>query len=328
MSKIEKFFYVKRGKGGYLDSYTDGTIPLISATNQDNGVYRLVNGKPNFRAPAITVERVSGSAFVQLVDFSTVPDDVHVLIPKIDMSIDKLYLVASIINNSRWRFSYSRKLSSTRLKKFPIPDLNSWNLNLHSTVSEFMQLYRTKTRNKTQIQRINLAPIPIAEFFSLHSGDFHSTSELSEGKVPLVSCGDINNGIINNFAIPPDCTFRNMLTIAYNGQPLTTKFHPYSFGAKDDVAVCLPKRDFKLSTLIYFQYVLNKEKWRYSYGRKCFREKLSKMKLHVPVDSNGALDENVIESMLEGIPYWDTLKELIRSYGTPTLYSFEDKPTY
>jgi len=79
LKKIEDLFHIESGKGGYIRDFNIGDTPLVSATTTNNGVVGFVYDKPKFKAPAITVERVGGTAFVQLVDFSTVPDDISVL---------------------------------------------------------------------------------------------------------------------------------------------------------------------------------------------------------------------------------------------------------
>ncbi|GAH32960.1 unnamed protein product [marine sediment metagenome] len=123
--------------------------------------------------------------------------------------------------------------------------------------------------------------------FDVVSGDFHATRELDPGPIPLISCGDVDNGLVGYFDIPADKTYRNCVTVAYNGQPLTSKFHPYVFGAKDDVAVLLPRQEMPDTTLTYVAAMLNVMMWRYSYGRKCFREKLRNVRLPIPMRERG-----------------------------------------
>jgi hypothetical protein len=78
----------------------------------------------------------------------------------------------------------------------------------------------------------------LRELFRVRSGDFHAVNELDPGHTRLISCGDLNNGLVGYYDIPKDQRYGRTLTVAYNGSwPLTTKFHPYEFGAKDDVAV-------------------------------------------------------------------------------------------
>jgi len=157
-----------------------------------------------------------------------------------------------------------------------------------------------------------LMQIKLDELFTVKSGDFHAINELDTGDMPLVSCGDTNNGVVGFFNIPEDCVYKNTITVAYNGQPLTTKFHPYLFGAKDDVAVLLPRLQIRETTLLYTAALLNKLQWRYSYGRKCYREKLRNVTLSLPslsVDGRQMIDEDVIAKLCPSdysvfIPQW------------------------
>jgi hypothetical protein len=110
-------------------------------------------------------------------------------------------------------------------------------------------------------------------------------------------------------SVPVEKTYCNTLTIAFNGSwPLLTKYHPYRFAAKDDVAICLPKKKLLESTLVFLQYVISRQTWRYSYGRKCFRQKLAKMKVYVPVDKNGGIDEDNIAKIVANSSYWKYLE--------------------
>ncbi len=308
MATIDELFYPKKGKGGYIEDFEAGPTPLISATTENNGVTGFVKATPSFKAPAITVERVAGYAFVQTVDFSTVPDDITVLIPKQKIELEKLFFIASIITNSRWRFSFGRKLTPTRLKAIQLP------------IEQFSKIRLTDIHNILPERKNNSATPSISRFkfhslksiFDLNSGDYHNASELHPGKTPLVSCGNINNGIVGFVEVPKNKTYSQCLTIAYNGSwPLLTKYHPYTFAAKDDVAVCLPKKTIMLSTLIFIQYMLNRETWRYSYGRKCFNEKLKDFKIQLPSTEKGEIDELAIREIMSVCSYWDELNSMV-----------------
>lgn len=139
----------------------------------------------------------------------------------------------------------------------------------------------------------------LEELFDLISGDYHVVGELDSGNTPLVSCGELNNGVIGYYNVPEERTYSNCLTCAYNGQPLTTKYHPYIFGAKDDVAVLIPLNPMKETTLLYIAGRLNDLRWRYSYGRKCFNAKMRRLSISVPVidDDLQQLDEKFIEDI-------------------------------
>jgi hypothetical protein len=160
----------------------------------------------------------------------------------------------------------------------------------------------------------------VDEIFIVKSGDFHATKELDEGSIPLISCGEYDNGFMGYFNIPQKYVYERAITVAYNGQPLTTKFHPYKFGAKDDVAILIPRKPLRDNTLLYIAVLIDRNKWRYSYGRKCFREKLSKLSLNLPMLNSEQIDEDFIEEIfLEHINDFIPLKESDKIDVVPNL---------
>ena len=105
--------------------------------------------------------------------------------------------------------------------------------------------------------------VPLSRLFNIQSGNFHAKAELDPGKTPLISCGDTHNGLVGKYDIPREKTFERCLTVAYNGSwPLLTKYHPYRFGAKDDVGILLPRSSMQETTLLYIAAILSREKWR------------------------------------------------------------------
>ena len=142
------------------------------------------------------------------------------------------------------------------------------------------------------------------DIFEIRSGNYHAVKELDVGSVPLISCGDVNHGLVGYFDIPENRRFRDAITVAYNGQPLTSKFRPYEFGAKDDVGVLRSYRTIGRKTLVYVTALLNAMQWRFSYGRKCFLGKLSKVEIEIPTFVERGeiqIDESQIELLLEGV---------------------------
>jgi type I restriction enzyme M protein len=161
------------------------------------------------------------------------------------------------------------------------------------------------------------APALVGDLFDVVSGQYHNATNLDAGSTPLVSCGEYDNGV-NGFS-KPDMGARlsaNLLTVAYNGQPFTAKFHPYTFMAKDDVAVCTGKKDVPLETVLFAGAMFNLESWRFSYGRKCFRAKLRRSTIPMPQTKAGAIDHDAIDhewikKVIHEHPYWSYLSTQI-----------------
>ena len=72
--------------------------------------------------------------------------------------------------------------------------------------------------------------VMIENLFRVRSGTIHAADqELAPGDTPLVSCGDVNHGLVGYFKIPEEQQYEDALTVAYNGSPLTAKYRPYRF---------------------------------------------------------------------------------------------------
>ncbi len=150
----------------------------------------------------------------------------------------------------------------------------------------------------TKFVRLRLESI----FADITNGDFHASSELEEGNVPLVSCKTEktpDHGVEGYFKIPADKTYENCVTVTCDGdQPSTAMFHPYRIAVKDNVLVCIPKQNIKFTTILYAISCLNKERWRFSYCRKCYANKIDKLTVPFPVNKKGDIDQDMIEKML------------------------------
>jgi len=137
----------------------------------------------------------------------------------------------------------------------------------------------------------------LEKLFIVKSGNYHSAQELESGDTPLISCGDYEQGLVGYYDIPEEDTYRHCITVAYNGKPLTSKYHSYRFAAKDDIAVLIPRTSFSKETLYYTAAMINQLAWRYNYGRKCFREKLKRISILFPSRKDGSIDEDEIKNI-------------------------------
>lgn len=168
------------------------------------------------------------------------------------------------------------------------------------------------------------------KIFTLVAGDYHELGKLADGDVPVATCGDLKNGIVKTFEVPAHHRHRDALTIAFNGSPLTTKLHPYTFGAKDDVAVAVPKEPMPVEALVFIQAALNSERWRFSYYRKCFMAKLKKLQLTLPVREDGSLNIEFMVRAVRAQVYWRFLGPRLSTWspqlasGGPTADNEQD----
>ena len=304
MVRIDDIFTIHTAKSVSFSDHDAGPIPFVTSGSANNGVLGLVSADPADKV--FYYDGICVSAFAEatphvgpFIARGNGGSGLVVLEPNPPLSHQNLIQTAAFINAQvGWRFNWYRQVSATKLGAVSIPDelpalartnndvlpeslgrpRGDWNLNLHS--------YR------------------LDEIFDLQAGRFHSLNRLESGVTPVISCGGIDNGIAGYFAVESQHIHRGKLTIALNGSPLLTLWHPYSFAGKDDVAICTPITPLRVSTLLFIQMIMNRESWRYSYYRKCYIGKLRRFCIKLPSAADG-IDEETISSVVGVAPYWD-----------------------
>lgn len=178
-----------------------------------------------------------------------------------------------------------------------------------------------------RVQMSTLIEVPLTQIFltPIKTGIYHVSGLLNDGNIPLISCSSINAGVEKFVDVPStivktvrgseeviQSTYQNAITIASDGRPLTSFYHYYPFCAKDNVMVCFPKEKFKITTMIFIVSELNSLKWRFSYGRKCYLNKVHKIQIFLPIRDNG-IDEDYIEYLVKKTRSWNILRKLFEN---------------
>ncbi|MYD30487.1 MAG: hypothetical protein F4X01_02565 [Nitrospira sp. SB0661_bin_20] len=320
MPTLSDLFTPRVAKSHGYDKYESGAIAFVSNGLSDNGVVGYVTPKKRdriFKSLALCISAFC-EATVQEPPFiarGNGGSGLVVLQPKKPLSKRQLLRIAAYINHSlRWRFSFGRMVIPDRIMglKVPLPRDSSKGI----TVEDILPHPNPRKPVRRQHTTMRLVPVALTDLFHIQSGDYHKADDLPDGEIPLISCGDTDNGLVRYCDVPEDHIYQNCLTVAYNGAPMTTKYHPYRFAAKDDVAVLFPKKRMVRTTIIFIQAILSCETWRYSYGRKCFKEKLSNVSIPLPMRKE-KLDEDFMKSVAEETSYWEFLKMRIHDAVPP-----------
>lgn len=145
-------------------------------------------------------------------------------------------------------------------------------------------------------------------FSETNTGSIHVSGDLDPGQTPLISCKTTENGTEGLFEIEGAAS-ENCITIASDGSwPMSSFYHPYLFHAKYNVIICKPKDDVSIKTILFVTAQLNSQIWRFSYGRKCYLNKLNKIQIALPVKPDGSIDDSTIASIVDSCPIWNELK--------------------
>jgi type I restriction enzyme M protein len=143
----------------------------------------------------------------------------------------------------------------------------------------------------------------------IFKGSIHALNVEDPGLVPVVSSSTDHNGILGFYDLGPEYPrFRNVISVASNGTPLTSFYHPYEIVPKDDLFVCKVPDNFPLTSIFYIITALNWVTWRFSYYRKAYFNKLDKISIYIPVTSSGKIDHRWLASVAESCDGWQQLK--------------------
>ena len=307
MKPIEELFVVHRARSHLFSDYEPGVVAYVGNGFNDNGVVGFVEPLPKdkvFKFMGIAVSAFC-EATVQALPFiacGRAGNGLVVLEPKTSMITGQLAYIAAYINRAlRWRFSWYWQTTVDRLKRLHVPDaIPAVGFDVAGVLPKLHAVEWPELKAPLKM-------FALGDIYKLVPGDYHTAAKLKPGSFPLVSCGVLDNGIIGYVDVPSNRLYQNKITIALNGSPLTANYHPYQFAAKDDVAICIPGPNIQLTTEMFILAMLNRERWRYSYYRKCYIDKLRRFRVPLPA-KNGSIDEAAIRDMVEATPYWAYIK--------------------
>ncbi|MCC8369032.1 MAG: restriction endonuclease subunit S [Rickettsia endosymbiont of Oxypoda opaca] len=114
----EDIFDMKAGKRHHLESsYEEGNTPLVSASENNNGVIEFTDLEPIYEN-CLTVSKIGMSTYYQSIPF--VPtSDVTILIPKCKKLFNKYIalFIATVMNQEKYKWNYGRKIGLNGCKK-------------------------------------------------------------------------------------------------------------------------------------------------------------------------------------------------------------------
>jgi len=308
MEPLGKSFTVVYGDKSYTNkSYLDnGATLLIASQGVDNGGYGFFDIRERFNSPIITVPRTGSIryAFVQL-NPCTVTDDCMVLTPKQKISIEYLFYIAAVVRRSKWRFNYGRKITPKRLNEICAQSPEEFKTSFYYE-SLYKKFYPQKNENGyiKNLHKSEIREFQITKIFSLVRGHFHAIDRLEKGSYPTISRVSEDNGLVGFYEKPKKAKIfpAGIITVSTVTGDAFLQYTP--FIATDNVVMCIPIKPLRITTLIYIQVLLNKVKWRYSYGRQCYKDNFQKTVISLPVNSSNDVDENYIEAIVTQQPYW------------------------
>jgi hypothetical protein len=147
----------------------------------------------------------------------------------------------------------------------------------------------------------------IVQLFDLERGDFHSIADLDLGEYVTMSRISTDNGFVGFYDKPNGAKVWPAKTITVSTVTGDAFLQPVPFIVTDNVVLLTLKKEYaklSLPCLFFVSWALNTAKWRYSYGRQCYKTKLANTGLFLPVIESGDIDTSYMEAIVRNTTYW------------------------
>lgn len=346
--RYDEIFDIKHGfYNKKPEDNPDGDIPFIGATDSNNGVtshsdletiaITTKTGDGN-NAPieekifenciAVTNNGSVGYAYYQAKPFTCTHDVNPLYLKGHELTPYIALFLCTIIEKERFRWAYGRKWRPKRMPsskiKLPVtpegaPD---WQYMEDFIKNRIIPLLPKKSQ-KVWLQKYDIKPqrqeamklntdewkwFVYSDLFNISGSKTTPIEELEtygKGEYPYVTTQAVNNGVEN---------FYNYST--EKGGVLTVdsavlgfcSYQEKDFSASDHVEVLTPKFKMNKYVALFLTTLINREQYRYSYGRKCSQIKLRKSRIKLPVTPAGDPDWQFMEDYIKSLPYSKNLE--------------------
>lgn len=349
---LGKLFDIRKGKRLTAADQEDGNNNYIGAIDSNNGVANHIGQAPIHEGNTISLSYNGsvGEAFYQFEPYWAT-DDVNALYSYYDDFNQYIGLfIATVLRKEKYKFSYGRKWTLENMNvsiiKLPIqhnadgtPYIDSNHIYSEDGYVpdwQFMEDYMKSLHHKpltTKNTVRNGLALNVDEWKEFRVGDLFSV-QLSKGDiklddmligyVPLVSSGETNNGIVGYIDSAGDgkaeIFSKNKITVDMFGNVYYQEdnFYAVSHGR---VNILEPVFDMTKYIGLFIVSIINKEKFKYSYGRAVYSKVLCNVIIKLPIqhnpDGTPYIDPNHTYSEDGYVPDWQFMEDYMKAlpYG-------------
>lgn len=316
--RVADFFDMQAGRYYAKDDYTDGNTPLVTSSDQNNGIMTMTNLTPLY-SHCITIGKVNMSVFYQKRPFC-VSSDVTVLVPKGEYSKSVLLFFVTLLLKERYRFNYGNQIRlNDALKlnvKLPVkaggPDWDYMEAFINTHTHNYH--FATKPASNLPTPELDTASwryYELGELFTIGYGNSFELINLTETKhegVLYISRTEKNNGVSAVVAKMPDVPpFKaGTITVAVSGSVLSTFLQTKPFYTGFHIMTLQPKEKMNNSTLLFVTNLIRREKYRFNYGRQA-NKSLKTLRIKLPTKA-GRPDWDFMTQFIHTLPFSSQVK--------------------
>ena len=310
-------------------------IAYIGAKKSDNGVMRYVKRVENLVSRGNCIVFIGdgqgsvGYSLYQPVDF--IGSTTLIVGYNENLNPYNAAFLVSVLDLERFRYSFGRKykkevVANTKIQ-LPAIKLDNggytpdWKY-MEDFVKDQIIPQLPKKAQRVWLQKYDTTPqkqenmklntqdwkyYTIEDLFrvELTKGDIKA-DEVDSGNIPLISSGEGNNGVVKYISkdgdgkaeMFPDNTITLDMFCHANYQGI-----PYYAVGHGRVNILFPKFDLNKYIGIFICTLINREVYRFSYGRAVYSTVAEKMKIKLPTTPSGTPDWQFMEDYIKSLPY-------------------------
>lgn len=328
----ERLFVIKKGKRLTKADMIDGNIRYVGAIDGNNGITQLISNDEHIHpANTITVS-YNGSvaeAYYQNQKFWAT-DDVNVLYPQFPLNKYIAHFITTIIKKEKYRYNYGRKWDKELMKnsqiKLPVdsdgnPDWNYMEDYIKKIILKLPQNARKVWNNTYDISPKDRNIISLTDrswkskkIIDLFDEPYKATAynainlqpcmNFEQNSIPYITRTEENNGCKFYIKMPNesmDVESGNAITIG--DTTATINYQNEDFICGDHIVVLRSQYLNKYNALFIIS-LLNKERFRYNYGRAFNKDIIANTVLNLPMIPNSDNpDWQFMEDYIKSLPY-------------------------
>ncbi len=329
---LETLFYINRGNAKNIGKKPKGNIALISAIDSNNGLSsfsELSDSETVYKEVYTVNNNGNGVCLAYWHQYSFISSsDVSVLTPKIDRLKNKYvaHFIIVCIERQKSKFNYGYKMSNDRMKRQTIllPIDNNENID-YTFMEEYVKYQEDKKKQeyimhvKNSLSKLEYKEVPalsekewsdfkVLDLFHYKRGNQNNMNSLTEGNDMLISAKNINNGLKGFYS------FNNDKKSLYEGDCITLNndgdggvglayYQPYKFLLDTHVYALYSKKNISKYSKLFITFSISKQRICFSHGRSINIDRLGKMKILLPIMSDGNPDYTYMEQYIKNIEY-------------------------
>ena len=341
--RYDEIFDIKHGfYNKKPEDNPNGDIPFIGATDSNNGVtshsdletiaITTKTGDDN-NSPleekifenciAVTNNGSVGYAYYQAKKFTCTHDVNPLYLKGHEINPYIALFLCTLIEKERFRWAYGRKWRPVRMPsskiKLPVtaerkPDWKYMEDFVKDQIipqlpkkaqKVWLKKYDTtpQKQEKMKLNREDGKGFVYDSIFDIRKGKRLTQADMIEGNIPYIGAIDSNNGLSSYIGNDSQLHAANTITVSYNGSIGYAFYQDKEFWATDDVNILYPKFNLNRYIAIFICALIEKERYRFCYGRKWDLEAMKKSRIKLPTTPSGTPDWQFMEYYIKSLPY-------------------------